>query len=305
MSETEDLPNRIAHILRENGPLLGKELAEHCPGISNLALWQASHTTEDIQASYFARYYLRYDVSREKLIRLSPSILRDFLSFTLLSLAGQREHVLTRHVLLSNTHREISLRKTAIARRVLRDVFANLSEAQQHKVCAFIAGDLAYFLGHEEPRESAALGEMVNGSDIDIIIVHDGLDEAVVAEIDRRMLAAKHFYLRRPDLRQEIDFICKSKEKTLGQFAYGNVSEKIASKIVFESLFIAGSIELYSELRDGLVSSGVEELIQSDFTLALAERHRAARELLTLPPGKLDANTQNLFFFSQERVEFD
>jgi hypothetical protein len=41
-------------------------------------------------------FYLRFDITRGDQVRLSPSILRDFLSFTLFGLPGQREQMIER-----------------------------------------------------------------------------------------------------------------------------------------------------------------------------------------------------------------
>ncbi len=299
-----DIRTDLEAALARRGPMLGKELVAALPGHSHLALWQACWSDAAIQISHFSRYYLRYDITRADMVRLSPSILRDFLSFTLLSLPGQREGVIERQVGLSNHHRDISVQKIRIARNILIDVLAGLDPALHRRLCAFIAGDLAYFLGHAEPRLVKDQGIMVNGSDIDIILVHDDIDEAVIEGIDRAMLQAKAYYLRHPAYRQEVDFICKSKARMTGQFRYGDIHEKIASKIAYESMFLAGSVELYGEIKDEMERCGVNGLIEADFAYGLADRKRAMRELLKADPDALDTNTESLFYFSQERIEF-
>lgn len=163
-----------------------------------------------IQISHFPRYYLRYEITRDDMVRLSPSILRDFLSFTLFSLPGQREAVIERQMLLSRYHREVGLAKVRIARTILIDILDRIPDAQHAKICAFIVGDLAYFPGHSEPRKVRQSGEMVRGSDIDIIIVHDRLDDEYVELIAREMMQAKNFQLRHPAQRQAFDYICKA-----------------------------------------------------------------------------------------------
>ena len=298
------LQTRIIETLEREGPLLGKELCARQPAEPHLRMWQACFTAMDIQISHFSRYYLRYDITRDDMVRLSPSILRDFLSFTLFSLPGQREAVIERQVLLSNYHREVSLAKIRIARTILIDILDRIPDAQHAKICAFIAGDLAYFLGHSEPREVRQSGEMVRGSDIDIIIVHDRLDDEYVELIDREMMQAKNFYLRHPAHRQEVDYICKPVERMFSQFSYSDINQKIASKIVYESLFLAGSIALYGAIKDEMEASGARGLIEQDFAYGLDDRKGAMRALLKADPDTIDENTESLFFFSQERVEF-
>jgi len=265
--DIEALSRRIGMLISDNGPMLGKELHAHLPEVGHLELWQACFSSDDLQISQFSRYYLRYDITREDMIRLSPSILRDFMSFTLMSISQ--------------------------------------GDLKGHRACAFIAGDLAYFLGHNEPREVAALGELVRGSDLDVIIVHDGLEPADIEKMEAHMLAAKNYLMRKPSLRQELDFIIKPVEKMFGQFRYHTIQEKIASKIVYESLFMAGSVVLYTQIMDQLRLSGTEQKITDDFSKGLEDRSQAVTRLLGADQEDIDVNVRSLFYFSQERLEFE
>ena len=304
MTYLEALHAAVIASIRENGPMLGKELVEHHPDKNYLQLWQACFTCDEIMISHFSRYYLRYDITREDSIRLSPSILRDFLSFTLFSLPGQREQVIDRQVLLSNHHRVVSMEKTQIARNILRQIMRKIPREEHHLLCAFLAGDIAYFLAHREPREVAAIGEMVNGSDIDIIIVEDGLSEESIQLIDQEMMSFKNYYLRHPDYREEVDYICKSKETMFDQLAYQNIDQKIASKIAYEAISLAGSVEIFSQIKNQVDAAGTKDLIERDFLYGLDNRKKAMRTLLSTDAHSIDADTESLFFFSQERVEF-
>lgn len=301
-----ELSGAVRSRLAEEGPLLGAELCRHFPDQSYLAIWQACFQDLEIHISHFAGYYLRYDITREDLLRLSPSVLRDFLSFTLISLPYQRGEALLRQVEISNTHREISQRKIAIARSMLSEIFRQFDFSLQEKLCAFIAGDNAYFLGHDEPREVEEIGQLVKGSDIDIIIIHDDdIDPAVIEKVENEMIKSKNFFLRHPEHRQEIDFICKPRSKMFSQFNYRDIHEKIASKIAYESLFVAGSVQFYMEVIQQLEFSGVKAKIESDFRRAAAGRRAAMKTLLEAAPDNLDEDTESLFFFSRERLEFD
>lgn len=304
MSDIETIRQEVVDVIRRVGPTLGKELAEHLPERNYLELWQACFTSPDILISHFSRYYLRYDITREDFIRLSPSILRDFLSFTLFSTNDQREQVIDRQVTLSNLHRQVSMQKMRLARSILRQIMRKIPKELHHEMCAFIAGDIAYFLAHREPREVSAIGEMVNGSDIDIIIVHDGLPDDILELIDREMMSFKLYYLRHPEYREEVDYICKHKLTMFGQLAYQTIDHKIASKIAYEAIFLAGSVEIFAEIKNQVEASGTQDLIERDFLQGLEERKVAMRTLLSVDASKLDKNTESLFFFSQERVEF-
>ena len=304
MTYLEDLHAAVVESITRNGPMLGKELAEHHSDRNHLQLWQACFTCDEVLISHFSRYYLRYDITREDSIRLSPSILRDFLSFTLFSTLGQRQQVIDRQVLLSNHHRKVSMEKTQIARNILRQIMRKLPKDDHHVMCAFLAGDIAYFLAHREPREVSSIGEMVNGSDIDIIIVHDGLSEDSQKLIDQEMMSFKNYFIRHPDYREEVDYICKSKETMFNQLAYQNFDQKIASKIAYEAIFLAGSVELFAQIKNQVDAAGTTDLIERDFLYGLEERKQAMRTLLSTDASEIDRNTESLFFFSQERVEF-
>lgn len=304
MTYLEELHASVVECINRNGPMLGKELVEHFSGRNYLQLWQACFTCDEILISHFSRYYLRYDITREDSIRLSPSILRDFLSFTLFSTPGQREQVIDRQVTLSNHHRMVSMEKTQIARNILRQIMKKIPRDEHHLMCAFLAGDIAYFLAHREPREVASIGEMVNGSDIDIIIVHDGLSESSLALIDQEMMSFKNYYMRHPDYREEVDYICKSKQTMFDQLAYQNIDQKIASKIAYEAISLAGSVELFAQIKNQVEAAGTRDLIERDFLYGLEERKQAMRILLSTNAENIDRNTESLFFFSQERVEF-
>lgn len=305
MIPISEIEERILQTLAEKGPQIGKELAFAMPDIPVLALWQACFRSQSFLISHFASYYLRYDITREDQVRLSPSILRDFLSFTLFGLPGQREQMIERQGSLSNTHREISREKIALAQSAMKAVFLKLSRETRSQLCAFIAGDLAYFLAHNEPREHAASGEMVKGSDVDIVIIlSDALPEEVKETIDAEMVRLKSIYLRHPDYRQEIDFITKRQSVMERQFGYADIHDKIASKIAYESMFLGGSLTLYMEVREAMSRLGVDKLIEADFDHALKDRKNAMRKLLHVDATTIDDETRSLFYFSQERVEF-
>ncbi len=296
---------RVIEHIRSKGPQLGKELAFAMPDVPVLALWQACNNSDQFLISHFASYYLRYDVTRNDEIRLSPSILRDFLSFTLFGLPGERDQMIERQGTLANMHREISREKIGIAQAVLKSLFVDLPREVRSSMCAFIAGDLAYFLAHNEPREHAASGEMVKGSDVDIIVILQAhVPDEVMEHIDKELVKLKSVYLRHPDYRTEIDFIVKRQATMEKQFQYTNIHDKIASKIAYESMFLAGSLTVYMEVRDAMARTGVVDLIERDFECALKDRKRAMKTLLNISPDALDNDTRSLFYFSQERVEF-
>ncbi len=302
------LETEIEAILNEYGPLTGRKLAEKLGDCEPILLWKACYQSNKFRVINFARYYLRYDVTREDLIRLSPSVLRDFLSFTLIYKTGQRSDATDEAAILANKHRLISLKKLKFARNTLLSLSPESLEMLHYKSCCFIAGDISYFLAHEEPRIHAPTGAKLYGSDIDIIVVYENdTDPDIIRRAEQEVLTYKHRCIKDPGIGQEIDFIFKPVQKMLSQFSYADIHQKIACKILYESFFLYGRLDLYEKLTTDLDFSGTVRKIEDDFAKALAGRKATIKKILKLEQDeldKMDKNTQSLFFFSQERLEF-
>lgn len=290
------------------GPMTGRELSEEIGDVNPILLWKACYQSELFRLINFARYYLRYDVTRDDMIRLSPSVLRDFLSFTLVYIAGQRGDATDMAAVLANKHRLISLKKLKFARNTLLSLSPDILEKIHYKACCFIAGDISYFLAHEEPRIHEPTGSKLYGSDIDIIVVHENdMDPDLIKRAEDEVLAYKHRCIKDPAIGQEIDFIFKPVQKMLSQFTYADIHQKIACKILYESFFLYGRLDLYEKLTTDLEFTGTVKKIENDFATALAGRKATIKKILSLGQDDLDNmddNTQSLFFFSQERLEF-
>lgn len=296
--------NDIIRNLIDRGPMIGRELLEAIGNVDQFELWKACYSYDTLQISSFARYYLRYDISRSEYIRLSPSIIRDFLTYTIVGLPHQRGELHRRHLILCNQHRDISLMKLRIVTELFREIETQVSARAQQTICAFIAGDIAYFMGHAEQRPSAS-GEIMSGSDIDVIIVHTSdADPADLKIIDDMLSVRKTHLMKHPDFRQELDFIIKPIERVAGQVKYASIEDKIASKIIFESLLVWGSAGVYTQIKTLLDHSGAADRIRSDFLIAIEERTEAIANILSASGKSVDVNTKSLFYATQERIEF-
>lgn len=304
-----ELQLRIEALLKEHGPMIGRDIVERLGTKDYLNVWKVCKEAENLRFVNSARYYIRYDITRENQLRLSPSLLRNFLSFTLTFLAEQFEEAIEQSVLLSNYHRKVSLEKLDIARQAILSIPDEIREPLLEKSTAFIAGDIAYFLAHEEPRENTDLGVMVKGSDIDILVVHDpSLSPEIIKAAEDALLKFKYLALKSPQLRQELDFLIKPTTKMMQQYNYGTIHDKIACKILYESFFLAGNLGLYEALKADLEFSGAKAKIETDFNTALSERKNTISKIFALENNKkdgLDSEIKSLFYFSQERLEFE
>lgn len=297
----------IEKILREGGPCTGGVLCEKLPHISDIAIWRACYGSGQIRVSNCARYYLRYDILRGNQLRLSPSILRDFLTFSLVYLTDQMVEIVEAGTMLANRFRTVSLEKLSWAREALLQLDEDLQEVLYEHCVVFLSGDIAYYLAHETQRTHSQLGVQVNGSDIDIVIVANrGAPPDKIERIESQLLTTKKIYLMTPHIREELDFIVKPIDTMLEQLAYGDIHQKIASKILYESYFLMGRVDIYQTLMRHLKLSGTWDRIERDFEIALGQRKDTIAKILALAP---DASTEDpevasLFFASKERLEF-
>jgi len=90
------LETKIIDLIKKNGPMTGAELM--------------------------------VDITRGNQLRLSPSILRDFLTFSLIYNADQTVDIVESGTRLANRFRAISLEKLHMARRALLDLDEDLQE---------------------------------------------------------------------------------------------------------------------------------------------------------------------------------
>lgn len=301
------IENEIKKILEECGPLTGSQLSKKLPEFRDIALWRQCYASPTIRVTNCARYYLRYDILRGNQLRLSPSILRDFLTFSLIYLTDQMVEIVEAGTMLANRFRTISLKKLSWAREALLQLDDELQQVLYDHCVVFLSGDIAYFLAHETKREHSQLGVEINGSDIDIVIVSNrGAPPDKMARIESQLLTTKKIYLTTPHIGEELDFIVKPIDTMLDQLSYRDIHQKIASKILYESYFLMGRVDIYQSLMKHLKLSGTWDRIEADFETALGQRKATIKKILALAPDAStdDPEVASLFFASKERLEF-
>lgn len=302
-----DITTEIKNTLLQYGSQTGMELSRRLPHYSDISIWRECYSSDVIRVSNCSRYYLRYDILRGNQLRLSPSILRDFLTFSLIYLTDQMVEMVEAGTRLANRYRTVSLRKLSWAREALLQLDDDLQEVLYEHCVVFLSGDIAYFLAHETKRTHSQLGVEINGSDIDIVIVtNKGAPPDKIRRIESQLLTTKKIYLMTPHIREELDFIVKPIDKMLSQLAYEDIHQKIASKILYESYFLMGRVDIYQTLMRHLKLSGTWDKIERDFEIALGQRQDTIRKILDLAPDAStnDEEVASLFFASKERLEF-
>ena len=296
----------LADILARNGPRSGAELAADGGFTDVLDLWRACQAP-GIVLRRTGRRYMRLDSAVDGYARLSPSIRREFLTYTLVGLETQRAAIETRAADLEKTAAAVSREKLDLARESVCMALATLPDEQRllRKAAFMIAGDITYGMAHRVPRPEKSSGQMVRGSDLDVIVVvSDDLADASRQALDDAIYRQKHYLLTHPDHREEIDYVLKPLEKVRQQLAFDRFEHMVACKILCECRLLYGSPFLFDELMKLVDASGVRDKLDALQSAAEAERTEAERILLdptaTAASGK---NPLDLFYTREEGDE--
>jgi len=295
----------IEQILRESGPLTGWQLLEKS-GIEALPLWQICRQTPEIRMECAGRRYLRLDRNVEGYARLSPSIRREFLTYTILGLENQGSRMQTRAEQLRSEIQQISQAKLDLAREAMVATIQPLPEWDpiQERVCFIIAGDVTYGMAHAVPRPEISTGKMVRGSDLDIVVIaEDDVPKESLKVLDEAILRKKHYLLVHPNYQEEIDYLLKDISKVHQQLAFDTFQHMIASKIIHEGEHLFGSASLFRKVKTMVEEMKVPEKIGAMEMQAIESRKEAENSLLQSDPSQMDPAFLNLFYTSEEGDE--
>jgi len=297
----------VAGLLETMGPLTGLEITREIDADS-LLVWKACATSPALRLRAFGRRYLRLDRSVEGYARLSPSILREFFTYSVVGLAGDEGRLDARCAELAARIRGISGAKLALARQTSDEVVAELGGGlpPEHRLCFIIAGDIVYDMAHDVPRPERSTGKLVRGSDIDIVVVvDDAMPDAAMRALDERIYQKKYRLLITPAVREEIDYKVKRLEVVRGQARFDDFKKMVAMKILHEGVLLYGSEELFGVIKGIVREEGVVEKLGDLERRAIAARREAEAAILG---GSLDKETirrQHLFYSADEFEEFE
>ena len=296
--------DKILEVLTKKGPLTGKELLRELPG-DEFSLWVACRRSEDVVSRIVGRRYLRLDIQVEDYARLSPSIMREFFGYTLLGTRSQAGEMARRAEELREELARTSRKKFELARKVMGQLVEEHEEAERinHGAAFMIAGDVVYGMAHGEPRPESSTGELVKGSDLDIIVVTEGLPLEVTASLDAAIYREKHRLLMNPALREEIDSIVKDTGRVRKQLEFQDFKSMVASKILLEAEFLWGSRDLFDRVKEMLAQKGIPERIRALEEKAALDREAAEAYLLKAPPDLPRDEAMKLFHTAEEKEE--
>ncbi|MCJ7681062.1 MAG: nucleotidyltransferase domain-containing protein [Candidatus Aminicenantes bacterium] len=291
-------------ILEQHSTLTGKKLRD-LSGLDELTLWRLCRRSGRIILQTAGRRYLRLDRQVEGFARLSPSIKREFLTYTICGLKENRQAVADHALELERNTRKISREKEEFARRILEKIIASspLRDAVLEGVCVIIAGDIVYDMAHLEPRPEPSTGRLVRGSDLDVIIVTaDGFPEEIRSHLDKIIYREKYLCLIKPDIREEIDYIIKDLAKVRRQLEFDRFEHMVASKILDEGNLIGGNPDIFRCIQKMLDERGISKKIKTLTDEAGVNRLEAEATLLGRE-GKMSEEESFKLFYTKEEAE--
>jgi hypothetical protein len=302
------LEQDIVRLAEERGPQTGTEVREAL-GAKGFGLWQTCMRSNELGVRRVGRRYLRLDKKVEGYARLSPSILREFLTYSVVGLASDPGRLDVRAEQLSARIKEISAAKLRLAQRVIGEIGSRVvgDEAGAEELfCVLLAGDIVYEMGHDAPRPERSTGTMVRGSDIDLVVImDDAAPEELAKKIDDAIYEQKYRYLINPSLREEIDYVIKPLERLKGQAEFDTFKNMVPCKIVDEAVWLYGSQTLFWAAKAVLAERGISDKLTAMEEDAVQSRQRAEQDLLTMGERGLSGDCMHLFYPTEESDEFE
>ncbi|HZL06501.1 MAG TPA: hypothetical protein VFE45_14005, partial [Coriobacteriia bacterium] len=288
---------RIHELLAQKGPLTGAEIGESLGG-ETFALWKTCMLSPRLATRTIGRRYVRLDRQVEGYARLSPSILREFLTYTVVGLADDPATIDLRARELQSHIERVSREKLELATRIVTDVAEPLTAVgkDETRFSIVVAGDIVYQMAHDVSRPERSTGGMVRGSDLDIVvIVADDAPEDLVTQLDESIYRKKYQYLKHPAFREEIDYVVKRFSKLAEQSEFDTFERMVACKIFDEAVLLNGSRELFNAGQALLRERGVIEQLREMEHSAIAAREEQERYLLATDEEVL--RREDLFLF--------
>ena len=300
------MEQEIIDRIKTNGPLTGSEIRGFIPG-NDLLLWQTCKTSSNLLVKSVGGRYLRLDQRVKGFARLSPSILREFLTYSVVGLAGQSRLVDKRAQEIYSRIVEVSRSKLELARSFVNDVKTELEDTwPQEQVCIILAGDIVYDMAHDVPRPERSTGKLVRGSDIDlVVIVDDRVPENIIQKLDTAIYQKKYRMLITPAINEEIDYVVKKVERVREQVRFDTFKSMVACKILQEGMLIGGDEGFYRGVIHLLQDNGVLEKLDRLLEAAIAFRKQQEDFLAQRHAGQITREDLYFFYPAEESEEFE
>ena len=301
------MEEEIIKLLKEKGPLTGYEIS-NALGADDLILWRICKSSKTLALRTVGTRYLRLDRRIDGFARISPSLLREFLTYSVVGFSrdpfplGQRVAKIDTHI------REVSKGKSELAYNII-SALANRFEQEfpfKDHVCFILAGDIVYNMAHDVPRPERSTGKLVKGSDLDLVVIADDLiSKKSIERLDEAIYREKYRLLITPHMREEIDYIVKDMERVRKQVRFDTYRHMVACKILREGTLLFGSDKIFHQVKSMLMAHGIIEKLNALETWAKTYRKTAEEVLLHENPDEIREGNLNLFYPSEESEEFE
>ncbi len=307
MENLKIMEDRIIEIIKSKGPLTGSQLL-NCIDEDPLIILRSCRLSKKLSVSIVGTRYLRLDRKIEGYARLSPSILREFLTYSVIGLAADNATTERKAEALQNHFKKISRYKSDLARNLVAVLAGRLGDDDYIKdhACFILAGDIVFNMAHDVPRPERSTRKMVQGSDMDIVVVVDNsFPENLIRRLDEEIYQEKGRLLQSPHMKEEIDYIVKGMDKVAEQMRFDTFKCMVACKIMHEGDFLYGSEEIFLLIKGMLRENGVIEKIKNMEEQARIFREKAEEYLVREDPAKIRKEGADFFYPSEESEEFE
>ncbi len=302
-----DIEDEIVRLVRIRGPMTGSEIIKAMDADAR-DVWKACRLSGLLDVRTAGRRYMRLDRHVEGYARLSPSILREFLTYSVIGPADAPGAIDERCRGLAEHIREISARKFELSRQMAREIIEEYDGSDRlSQVASFIiAGDIVYNMAHDVPRPERSTGKLVKGSDIDlVIVVRDDFPDGGIKRLDEIVYNKKYRMLINPAINEEVDYTIKKIERIRQQCSSDDFKCMVAVKILDEGQFLDGSPEIYHTVNAILEENGLPSRLKALEERAAHFRKKAEELILSDSVDEKMIKDMHLFYSTEEYEEFE
>lgn len=297
----------IVDLIRGKGPSTGLEIRKDIDG-DGVLIWRACRTSPRLDVRTLGQRYLRLDRHVDGYARLSPSILREFFTYSVVGVSGDPDPLDRRCREITARIHEISKFKFDLARDMVAEIMEELDEGafRDHRICFILAGDVVYNMAHDVPRPERSTGRLVKGSDIDlVVVVDDTVPESSIKRLDELIYRKKYRMLTSPSINEEVDYKIKRLGLIRDQARFDNFKHMVAVKILQEGLLLYGSEDLFHTVKTIIEENGLSGRLHELETLARRLRNRAEESILNNLISEEELKNMHLFYSAEEFEEFE
>jgi hypothetical protein len=302
-----EIEEKIIDLTKKKGPMTGSELMKDT-GSDGLVLWRTCKLSPRLIIRNVGTRYLRLDRRLKKRVRLSPSIFREFLSYSVVSHSEDHKLVEQQAFRLDSHISKVSRSKQELAYRSVCGLTNELDSEipLKEQACFILGGDIVYNMAHDVQRPERSTGRLVQGSDMDLVVVVDNLcPPEVVKRLDESIFREKIRLLTAPHIKEEIDYIVKNLNRVMEQIKFNTFKKMMACKILNEGAFLYGSEEIFSTIKKLLKQNRIPEKLKKLEQKAIELRRISEQYLLNVEMDKLKDEYLHHFYPIEESEEFE